>query len=131
MATILVIEDDSLVRSTLAAVFEDCGYKIFTANDGRQGMAVFHAERPDLVITDIMMPVQGGLQTITEMRNEKHDAKIIAISGGGRTAETDFLIAARALGAVATLPKPFDPDVLLNLVGDCLAGREQSKGQET
>jgi DNA-binding NtrC family response regulator len=67
------------------------------------------------------MPEQEGVQTIPEMRKAKPDAKIIAISGGGRIGNTDFLKIARHLGAMAVLAKPFDADELLALVKDCLA----------
>jgi DNA-binding response OmpR family regulator len=87
-------------------------------------MAAFRSEQPNLVITDIIMPDQEGIQTITEMCKAKPDAKIIAISGGGRIGNTDFLQIARHLGAMDIIPKPFDPDVLL------AAGQVRSSGSE-
>ena len=94
-------------------------------------MAVFRGWQPDLVITDIIMPDQEGIQTITEMRAAKPDAKIIAISGGGRIGNTDFLKIAQVLGAMAVIPKPFDLDELMMTVRDCLAGcaRRDDRGQ--
>jgi DNA-binding NtrC family response regulator len=86
-------------------------------------MAVFRGWQPDLVITDIIMPDQEGIQTITEIRAAKPDAKIIAISGGGRIGNTDFLQIARQLGAMDVVAKPFDPDFLLAVVENCLLGR--------
>jgi DNA-binding NtrC family response regulator len=56
------------------------------------------------------------------MRRAEPDAKIIAISGGGRIGNTDFLKIALALGAMAVIPKPFDADELMIIVRDCLAG---------
>jgi DNA-binding response OmpR family regulator len=123
MAKVLVIDDDAGVRQTLTAILEDNGYEVMSAEDGRRGVAVFRSERPDLVITDIIMPEQEGIQTIIEMRKNAPDAKIIAISGGGRTANIDYLKIARALGATDALAKPFDPDVLLSAVAECLARR--------
>jgi DNA-binding response OmpR family regulator len=87
-------------------------------------MAAFRSEQPNLVITDIIMPDQEGIQTITEMCKAKPDAKIIAISGGGRIGNTDFLQIARHLGAMDIIPKPFDPDVLL------AAGPVRASGSE-
>jgi DNA-binding response OmpR family regulator len=123
MTKILVIDDDALVRTTLARVLRDAGYEIATAEDGVRGMAIFHSEQPDLVITDIIMPEQEGIQTITEMRKARSDAKIIAISGSGRFSDADFLKMARSLGAMDTVSKPFDADELLTIVENCLAGR--------
>ncbi len=120
MARILVIDDDSAARDTIVQVLEDGGYQVTSAEDGRRGLASFRRDPPDLVITDIIMPEKEGIQTITEMRGERPDAKIIAISGGGRIGNTDFLRIARHLGAMDVIPKPFDPDDLLNRVERCL-----------
>jgi two-component system chemotaxis response regulator CheY len=59
------------------------------------------------------MPEQDGIQTVTEIRAAKPDAKIIAISGGGRIGNADFLKNALVLGVMDVAPKPFDPDALL------------------
>jgi two-component system, chemotaxis family, chemotaxis protein CheY len=128
MTKILVIDDDAIVRTTLGYLLRDAGYEIATAEDGVRGMAMFCSEQPDLVITDIIMPEQEGIQTITEMRRAKPDAKIIAISGGGRIGNTDFLQIALVLGAMDVVPKPFDPDELLLVVSACLAGRGRARG---
>jgi CheY-like chemotaxis protein len=69
------------------------------------------------------MQEEESIQTITEMRRAEPDAKIIAISGGGRVGKTDFLKMARSLGAMDVVSKPFDPDELLTVVEYCLAGR--------
>jgi CheY-like chemotaxis protein len=123
MTKILVIDDDVIVRKTIIRLLEDGGYKVLSAEDGLRGMAMFRSKQPDLVITDIIMPEQEGIQTITEMRKAKPDAKIIAISGSGRFGNADFLKMAQALGAMAAISKPFDQDELLTIVKNCLAGR--------
>lgn len=121
MTKILVIDDDALVRKSIVHLLEGADYDVQDAEDGARGMALFRSERPDLVITDIVMPEQEGIQTIPEMRKAKPDAKIIAISGGGRIGNTDFLKIASHLGAMAVIAKPFDADEFLALVKDCLA----------
>jgi CheY-like chemotaxis protein len=123
MTKILVIDDDAVVRTTLKHLLRDAGYEIATAEDGVRGMAQFRSEQPDLVITDILMPEQEGIQTIAEMRKAKPDAKIIAISGSGRIGDADFLKMARSLGAMDVVSKPFDAEELLTIVENCLAGR--------
>ena len=122
MAKILVIDDDVIVRETIVQILEDGGHQVVSAEDGKRGMAAFRSERPDLIITDIIMPEQEGIQTITEIRGVQPNAKIIAISGGGRIGNTDFLKIARHLGAFDAIAKPFDPDDLLSRVGRCLNG---------
>jgi DNA-binding NtrC family response regulator len=123
MTKILVIDDDDGVRTTLDHLLRDAGYEIATAEDGLRGMAMFRSEQPDLVITDIIMPEQEGIQTIAAMRKARPDAKIIAISGSRSLGNTDFLKMARSLGAMDIVSKPFDADELLTIVKNCLASR--------
>jgi DNA-binding response OmpR family regulator len=117
---ILIIDDDLAVRDTLITILEEHGYEVMTAVNGEEGLAVFRRERPDLLVTDIVMPVKEGLQTILEIRQEWPDMKIIAISGGSRTERHDFLEIARQLGAWDVIVKPFDVDDFVARVGRCL-----------
>ena len=121
MAKILVIDDDVMVRHTISKILRHGGHEVVLAEDGVRGMAAFRKERPDLVITDIIMPEQEGIATISQIRREMCDAKIIAVSGGGRIGNADFLAMARKLGANDILAKPFLPDELLSRVKTCLA----------
>jgi DNA-binding response OmpR family regulator len=116
MTKILVIDDDILVRRTIARILEQGGYEVVLAEDGDKGVAKFRSERPDLVITDLIMPEKEGIETIIEMRREDPNARIIAVSGGGRVASMDFLVVASKLGAGAVLRKPFGPAELLDCV---------------
>jgi DNA-binding NtrC family response regulator len=111
---ILVIDDDHLVRYALSKILLSAGYQVVTASDGRRGMAVLRAEHPGAVITDIIMPEQEGIDTIIQIRRERPRVKIIAISGGGRIRNVDFLEMAQSLGASDVLAKPFEADELLN-----------------
>jgi CheY-like chemotaxis protein len=111
---ILVIDDDHLVRYALSKILLSAGYQVVTASDGRRGMAVLRAEHPDAVITDIIMPEQEGIDTIIQIRRERPGVKIIAISGGGRIRNIDFLEMAQSLGASDVLAKPFEADELLS-----------------
>ena len=111
---ILVIDDDQLVLYTLSRILERNGYEVVTATDGRRAMAIFREERPDVVITDLIMPEQEGIDTIIQIRRERPGVKIIAISGGGRIRNIDFLEMAQSLGASEVLAKPFEVDELLS-----------------
>ncbi|HLI20121.1 MAG TPA: response regulator [Stellaceae bacterium] len=120
MRKILVIEDNAIVRNTVTRILQSAGYEVVVANDGLRGVAAFRKEHPDLVISDIIMPEQEGIATIRQILGEKPDTKIIAISGGGRIGNTDFLQIARKMGAADALAKPFDPEDLLARVSNCL-----------
>ena len=78
---ILVIDDDSGMRYTLARVLSIGGHDVVTAEDGDRGMEAFRRLLPELVITDIFMPEQEGIETIRQIRRERPTAKIMAISG--------------------------------------------------
>jgi DNA-binding response OmpR family regulator len=120
MKKILVIEDNLIVRNTVMRILQTAGYTVVTANDGLQGFEMFRKEQPDLVISDIIMPQQEGIGTIRQILAERPGTKIIAISGGGRIGNTDFLQIARKMGAIDALQKPFDPDDLLGRIDNCL-----------
>ena len=120
MKKILVIEDNAIVRNTMMRILQAAGYTVITADDGLEGIDIFRKELPDLVISDIIMPQQEGIGTIRQILAERPGTKIIAISGGGRIGNTDFLQIARKMGAVDALPKPFDPDDLLGRINNCL-----------
>lgn len=112
MARILLIDDDNLVRMAISAVLEGAGHEVVQAPNGRVGTAAYARSAFDLVITDILMPEQEGIETIRILRHANPSVKILAISGGGRIGSQDFLLLAEMLGAAATLKKPFDPDEL-------------------
>ncbi|MCH8237326.1 MAG: response regulator [Proteobacteria bacterium] len=76
----------------------------------------------DLVITDIIMPEKEGVETIVELKQLHPSLKIIAISGGGRTRNMDFLKLAKQFGADSILAKPFSEDELMEHVNACLSG---------
>jgi CheY-like chemotaxis protein len=119
--TILVIDDNIAVLSTLIFLLKEEGYHVVSAENGHAGVRIYRSEQPDLVIADIIMPEQGGIQTIKEIKRLCPEAKIIAISGGARIGATDPLEAARDVGATKTLAKPLDPDDFIETVNAVLA----------
>ena len=118
MAKILIIDDEEMVRDVLRQTLEREGYQVEAAADGERGLDLFQSWRPDLVITDILMPGKEGLETIRELRAADPDVQIIAISGGGDRGDLNFLRAASMFGAVRTLSKPISRDDLLPMVRD-------------
>ena len=117
---ILLIDDDNQFRGMLRQVLRREGYEVVEARDGREGIVRYRSAPTDLIITDILMPEQEGLETIRELRHEFPDVKIIAVSGGGSRGTQDFLKVAKLFGAQRTLWKPFDLDELRQAIRDVL-----------
>jgi len=122
MTRILVIDDEELTRFTMREILEGAGHEVVEAENGNQGLSVQKDQPCDLVITDIIMPEKEGVETIIEMKRDFPSVPIIAISGGGRTRNLDFLKLARQYGARIILAKPFSESELIDAVNDCLAG---------
>jgi YesN/AraC family two-component response regulator len=120
MARILVIDDDATIRLSLKLSLEDADHQVEEAANGLEGIGRFRANPADLVITDIFMPEKEGVELIDEIKRERPETKIIAISGGGRMNPDDYLTIARRLGAERTLLKPFDIEMLLDTVDGLL-----------
>jgi CheY-like chemotaxis protein len=116
MASILVIDDDNDLRTVICAILEGVGYQVEEAGDGREGLVQYRSKPSDLVLTDLIMPGQEGMETILELRKEFPDVRIIAMSGGGRSEPGSFLGFANKLGAAETLEKPFSRELLLETI---------------
>ena len=119
---LLIIDDESDFRESIALYFQDNGFTVFEAADGREGLDVFRRQRPDLVFTDLRMPVMDGFEVIAELTGLSPDTPIIVISGAGLVKE---VIHAMRLGARDYLVKPIlDLDELKLVIGRAL--RESS-----
>ncbi len=122
---ILVIDDDEKFRGMLQRILEKEGYAVLVAADGREGVECFSHHPVDLVITDLIMPDMEGIETIIQLRAAQPEAKIIAISGGGRRGPEDYLPIAKTLGAQQTFAKPFDLKEFLTAVANLLADPQE------
>lgn len=116
MKTILVIEDNENMLRMVTDLLSRSGYQVLTASDGVDGMKVYHKAKPDLVLTDIIMPDKEGLEVVMELSREVPRPKIIAMSGGGMMEPRTYLSLADKLGADEVLQKPFRPTDLLALI---------------
>ena len=123
MPRILIIDDDDQIREMLKLFLEYAGYDVFDAANGKAGMELFYANPPEVVITDILMPEQEGLETIIALHKANPDLSIIAMSGGGHLPPDQYLTFARKLGARHTFFKPVDCSVLLDAVRESLNSR--------
>jgi len=104
-ATLLIIDDDEVVRASIAAYLEDSGFSVLQASDGLQGFEVFNREHPDLVICDLRMPQVDGLELIRRINALGVQTPVIVVSGAG--VMTDAVEALR-LGAADYLIKPLE-----------------------
>ena len=121
MARILIIDDEPNLRSMLRRMLYQAGHQVSEAGNGAEGIELYEQDRPDLIITDILMPKKEGIETIIALHRADPDLPIIAISGGGRSGGMDFLCVAEKLGACHTLSKPFRGDQLLSAVSESLS----------
>lgn len=104
-ATLLIIDDDEVVRESLAAYLEDSNFKVLQALNGLQGLQIFESEQPDLVICDLRMPQIDGLELIRRIRRTASETPIIVLSGAGVMSDA---VEALRLGAADYLIKPLE-----------------------
>lgn len=117
MRHVLVIDDNQDLRELIQLVLERAGYSVALAPDGEAGLRAQRARPADVVITDIFMPNQDGLETIAALRKDYPAAKVVAMSGGGTKVKGEgTLLTAREIGAHFILLKPFDNVELLRAV---------------
>jgi CheY-like chemotaxis protein len=116
MARILIIDDDENMLYLLRQILQSAGHDVYEAADGAAGLELFRQARPELVITDIFMPEQDGLETVLALKREFPTVKVIAMSGGGECGELGYLATIRTLGADRVLIKPIPRQELLTIV---------------
>lgn len=116
MVNILVIDDEPSVLDVLRKILQLEGYEVITAANGEEGLELFRQFPCDLVITDMVMPVKDGLQTILDLRKEKPDIPVVAMSGGGTISKERYLVIAGYLDKVITIPKPFSVESITGAV---------------
>lgn len=128
-ANILVIDDSPTVCKFVSNVLAERNYQVTEIYDMETALESFEMVRPDLVLTDILMPGIGGLAGISMLREKWPDTGIIAMSAGaGYINSLDALTAARRMGADAVIQKPFEPEDLCELIEKTLHSyRENSK----
>jgi YesN/AraC family two-component response regulator len=120
MENILIIDDETPIRSMVRLILERAGYTVREAQDGIEGIRVFRETPADLIITDLIMPNKDGIGMIIELKKDFPELKIIAMSGGGLNRPEGYLRGAQKLGAACTLSKPLNRNDLLRAVRDTL-----------
>jgi CheY-like chemotaxis protein len=119
MKTILLVEDDEVERELVRLTLERAGYRVIAAEDGERGFEAASAERPDLIVTDYLMPEADGAHFVRRVREtpELASTPVLVVTGFGGGGATLTLVG----GADAFEPKPLDPDALLQTVARLLA----------
>jgi two-component system response regulator (stage 0 sporulation protein F) len=112
--TILIIDDEEIVRVVLSSALKAAGYEVVVAANGRQGLELYRHRPTDLIITDIAMPELNGLSMILDLTRQFLRAKVIALSGVG--GEKNVWDVAKLFGARLTIHKPFNMPQLLGAV---------------
>ena len=113
---ILIIDDEPEIRTILRMWCEEEGFTVYEAENGKKGVEVQKKEHADLLICDLIMPVQEGIETISLFRQDFPGVGIIAISGGGKVGPNSYLEIARQLGAWKAFAKPLDIANLLDAI---------------
>jgi len=120
--TILTIDDDESIRSSLAAYLEDSGFNVLQACNGLEGMELFRHEHPDLALLDLRMPEMDGLEVLDLMLKEQPDMPVIILSGVGTMKDA---IDTLRLGAWDYMTKPImDMELLEHAVNKALERAE-------
>jgi DNA-binding response OmpR family regulator len=124
MARVLIIDDDVSLGRALTKHLERAGHDVRQAANGDAGIRACERHTPDVVIVDIFMPGQGGLQTIGRLRRQWPEMKIVAMSGVTSAGSLDVEGHAVALGADRFVSKPFEAATLVALVASLLSEPE-------
>lgn len=123
--TILLVEDQPLVRKAVRGALEDAGHTVVEAADGADGLDAARAAPFALAIVDIWMPRVDGIEFLKEVRAIHPGLPVIVISGGGPSAPLEVKAhLAQAHGATEVLFKPFEDEELLAAVDRALSGGE-------
>ena len=110
---ILVVDDNTDLLGMLNEALDEFGYDVEFTHDGNEATKLFHEFKPDIVLTDIVMPGVDGIELLLNLRKTNSDIKIMAMSGGNRGHAQTYLHMADKLGANKIIKKPFEISELL------------------
>lgn len=123
--SVLVIDNDESLVEFLAFVFEDKGFTVYKALDGRVGLDLARTHRPAVIVTDLMMRELHGLEVVEQVRTQPDLADTVVIVMSAKTYKPDIQ-RTRELGADGYIVKPFKSEEMLALVERLLAARQSS-----
>lgn len=126
MTRILIVDDDDAIAELAAAGLQAHGHEVVRAANGVEGLDAFERTRPDILVTDLMMPEKEGWSLIADVRRRDREVLILAMTGGGLDTPRTYLKVAQQAGANGTLQKPFTIEQLLGAIA---ALREPKPGE--
>jgi len=115
---ILVVDDDSNMRELCRLWLKREGFDVFEAANGLEAMRVQRKSVTDVIICDLIMPIQEGIETIAQLQAEFPQCCIIAISGGGKIGSDSYLVVAEQLGAWKSFTKPINMPSLIQAINE-------------
>lgn len=120
MARILIVDDNADIRRLIGTILSATEHELFYAEDGDKALEVTKAKQPDLIVLDVMMPMMDGFMVLKQMRvaGLRESTKVLMLTA--KSSESDW-VRGYKLGADSYLTKPFDPDELLNAIGELFA----------
>jgi two-component system, cell cycle sensor histidine kinase and response regulator CckA len=122
MATILVVDDLAANREVLVSLLQYKGHVLLEAENGSEAYAMVQARRPDLVITDVLMPVMDGYELVRQLRLDPTTRNIPVVFYTAHYGESEARKLALSSGVADVLTKPVEPEAVLELVGRLLSG---------
>jgi CheY-like chemotaxis protein len=109
---VLVVDDEDVIRDTLAEILEAQGYPVQTASNGAEALEVIQEVRPSIVVTDVHMPRMDGVQLVEQLRERGYDPPIVVVTGTMRSVH-DVL---QVMEVDECILKPFDINQLLDAI---------------
>ena len=117
MPLVLVVDDEPQIRGMIRETLEEAGYDVDEARGGKEGLDRYRNKPADVVLMDILMPDQDGLESILAFRREFPNSRVIAMTGcDDMIGVLNFSEVAKMMGARSALQKPFEKQALLNAV---------------
>ncbi|MFA6822474.1 MAG: diguanylate cyclase [Geobacter sp.] len=114
--SLLYVEDEKVTREQVSRILQRVVTELHVAENGREGLALYREKRPDIVLTDIMMPLMNGLEMCREIRQLDHDSQLIMLTA---YSDTDYLLECIALGINQYVQKPVDFARLTSAIETC------------
>lgn len=124
--SILFVEDKKELRTYIREELQGYFHKIYVAKNGEEALILMKSKMPDLVISDVMMPVMNGFELCRQIKNDLRLSHIPVVLLTARSDNESFTVGYR-LGADAYLPKPFDVGILISLIRSLLNNRKKMK----